>query len=152
MLNFPKYRYLNYLWSTIGTIQNHKCLTIWTYILDMFKMWTHLNRSCWQTRPNNPPIRWMLSFMGKGKLGKPQLWPFYKIHKMSVSWKKIKQNRMKHCCSEQTTQRYNLPIGNSPEEMLPICQFIRTMLSIVSSQHCKDYNKVIIWPCCHYQP
>ena len=36
----------------------------------MFKSWTHLNRSCRQTLPNNPPIRFMLSFMGQGQWGK----------------------------------------------------------------------------------
>ena len=60
LANLPKYRYLNYFCSTIGTIQNHECST---------RFWTHLNRSCWQTWPNSPPIRWMLSFIGQfGKL------------------------------------------------------------------------------------
>ena len=39
----------------------------------MFKILTHLNRSCLSTSPKNPPIRFMLSFMGQGqsdKIGK----------------------------------------------------------------------------------
>ena len=47
--NLPKYRYLNYLCSVIHTIQNPKRLNhlnFSCYAFDMFKIWTHLNRSC----------------------------------------------------------------------------------------------------------
>ena len=40
------------------------------HMLAMFKIWTHLKGSCWQTWPNNPRIRWMLSFISQGELGK----------------------------------------------------------------------------------
>ena len=71
-LTLPKYRYLNYLSSTIETIQNHvfNHLNFSCHIFEMFKTWTHLNRPCWQAWHNNPPTRWMLSFMDQGQLCK----------------------------------------------------------------------------------
>ena len=72
LANLPKYKYLNCLCSTIGSIPNHDCSTICDFschISDMFKIWTHLNMSYWQTWPNNPPIRWMLFFKGQDQLG-----------------------------------------------------------------------------------
>ena len=31
LANLPKYKYLNYLCSAIGILQNHKCSSIWTF-------------------------------------------------------------------------------------------------------------------------
>ena len=42
---------------------NH--LNFLCHTFDIFKIWMHLNRPCWQTLPNNPQIRFMLSFMVK---------------------------------------------------------------------------------------
>ena len=60
LFNLPKYRYLNYLCLTIETIQNHQCLTIWTFHvthvqdLDTFKQVIFTN----------------MTFMGQGQLDK----------------------------------------------------------------------------------
>ena len=101
---------MNYLCSTVETIQKHNVnhLNFSYHTFDVFKIWTHLNRSCWQTWPNNPPIRFMHSFTGQGQLGK-----LYKLFTFAFQ-KRIYENP--NCVLWPSNREFLL---------VPFCQFMR---------------------------
>ena len=55
-------------------------------LVGMFKIWTQLGNVGHAYNAYNPPIRWMLSFMGQGQLGKSGKLATF------ACWKRILEN------------------------------------------------------------
>ena len=47
----------------VQPLKLYKTVNVQPFELFMSNVWTHLSRSCWQTWPNNPPIRFMFPIM-----------------------------------------------------------------------------------------
>ena len=134
---------MNYLYSTIETIQNLKCSTI--FELFMSHIWDvqdldDLNKSCWQTWKSNPPIRFMLSFMPVGKIrqisyiclleknfGKPQLFSLvYSHHSKEKSQNKYgTQNVISYLAKGEKSRCYNKGLWSHPVWKIPNVMYIK---------------------------
>ena len=78
-LGFPKFFLIGFLFSLISLnmgnwticvqplklykIISVQSLNFWFHTFNIFKIWTHLNRTCTQIWHNSPPTKFLLSFM-----------------------------------------------------------------------------------------